>query len=103
MAQGLRMVGNRVRSWAANPLPSPAWSSTLALGRRGISIAPGERERALLEEDPALKHYKSSKDTARRVKRIGDVLVIIVSAGCIYQIYGVTQKRRAERLGQSKS
>eukprot|EP00250_Pteridium_aquilinum_P017566 c23688_g1_i1 orf=533-1819(-) len=46
MAQGLRMVGNRVRSWAANPLPSPAWSSTLALGRRGISIAPGERERA---------------------------------------------------------
>lgn len=37
----------------------------------------------LLAEDPILKKYKSNKDGARRVKRLGDVLTIVVVAGML--------------------
>lgn len=38
----------------------------------------------LLEEDPALKKFKSYKNTVKRVSRIGDVLTILVVAGKTY-------------------
>ncbi|KAI5073189.1 hypothetical protein GOP47_0011202 [Adiantum capillus-veneris] len=98
MAQRLQTVGSHIRLWASSSSPS-----CRACQKRGLHIPPGEREKALLEEDPALKHYKSTKGTAQKVKLFGDVLVIIVSAGCCYQVYDVTKKRRAERLGQTES
>jgi hypothetical protein len=35
----------------------------------------------LLEKDPALSKYHSVKDTVTAIKRFGDVLVILVTAG----------------------
>ncbi|XAR72647.1 Succinate dehydrogenase (ubiquinone) [Bertholletia excelsa] len=54
---------------------------------RGFHIEPGAREKALLAEDPSLKRFKSHKKGVRRIKRIGDVLTIVVVAGCCYEIY----------------
>ncbi|KAJ4962080.1 hypothetical protein NE237_021990 [Protea cynaroides] len=55
--------------------------------RRRLHIEPGAREKALLEEDPALKRFKSHKKGVSRIKRMGDVLTIVVVAGCCYEIY----------------
>ncbi|XP_057950737.1 succinate dehydrogenase subunit 7B, mitochondrial-like [Malania oleifera] len=60
---------------------------SLALSRRGFHIEPGAREKALLEAAPALKRFKSHKKNVWRVKRMGDVLTIVVVAGCCYEIY----------------
>ncbi|ERM99588.1 hypothetical protein AMTR_s00088p00136290 [Amborella trichopoda] len=64
---------------------------------RGFHIEPGPREKVLLEEDPALKRFKSHKKTVWRLKRVGDVLTVVVVAGCCYEIYVRTVKRNAER------
>lgn len=34
-----------------------------------------------MAEDPSLRKYKSHKKTVRRLKRVGDVLTIVVVAG----------------------
>ncbi|KAK4257106.1 hypothetical protein QN277_006738 [Acacia crassicarpa] len=60
---------------------------SLSLSRRGFHVEPGTREKALLAEDPSLKPFKSYKKSVSRVKRIGDVLTVIVVAGCCYEIY----------------
>nr|DAD31033.1 TPA_asm: hypothetical protein HUJ06_009884 [Nelumbo nucifera] len=52
-----------------------------AFARRSMHIEPGAREKALLKEDPALKWFKSHKKSVWRLKRIGDVLTIVVVAG----------------------
>ncbi len=57
------------------------------LSRRGFHIEPGTREKALLAEDSALKPFKSYKKSVKQLKRIGDVLTIVVVAGCCYEIY----------------
>ncbi|XP_010547803.1 PREDICTED: succinate dehydrogenase subunit 7B, mitochondrial-like isoform X2 [Tarenaya hassleriana] len=67
----------------------------LALSRRGFHVEPGPREKALLAEDAALSKFKSHKKGVRRVKRIGDVLTIIVVAGCCYEIYVKTMMKGA--------
>ncbi|KAJ0048545.1 succinate dehydrogenase subunit 7A, mitochondrial [Pistacia vera] len=59
----------------------------VSLSRRRLHVEPGAREKALLAEDPILNRYKSSKDGVRRLKRLGDVLTIVVVAGCCYEIY----------------
>ncbi|KAJ8753510.1 hypothetical protein K2173_022751 [Erythroxylum novogranatense] len=59
----------------------------LSLSRRGFHVEPGQREKALLAEDPALKRFKSHKKSVRTLKRVGDVLTIVVVAGCCYEIY----------------
>ncbi|KAL2935979.1 Succinate dehydrogenase subunit 7B mitochondrial [Bienertia sinuspersici] len=41
----------------------------------------------LLEKDSALSRFKSSNQGVKRIKKIGDVLSIIVVAGCCYEIY----------------
>ncbi|XP_055831262.1 40S ribosomal protein S18-like isoform X3 [Solanum dulcamara] len=60
---------------------------SLMLSRRGIHIEPGAREKALLAADPFLKRFKSHKQSVRILKRVGDVLTIVVVAGCCYEIY----------------
>ncbi|KAI3430003.1 uncharacterized protein J3R85_008514 [Psidium guajava] len=59
----------------------------LALSRRGFHVEPGPREKALLAPDPVLRRFKSHKKGVKRLKRIGDVLTIVVVAGCCYEIY----------------
>ncbi|KAF8399316.1 hypothetical protein HHK36_015181 [Tetracentron sinense] len=51
----------------------------------------------LLEEDPALKRFKSHKKSVWRLKRIGDVLTIVVVAGCCYEIYVKATMREEAR------
>ncbi|XP_074349973.1 succinate dehydrogenase subunit 7A, mitochondrial-like isoform X6 [Apium graveolens] len=48
----------------------------------------------LLAPDPALDRFKSYKKSVKRVKKIGDVLTVVVAAGCCYEIYvrATTQK-----------
>ncbi|OVA16261.1 hypothetical protein BVC80_8971g23 [Macleaya cordata] len=55
--------------------------------RRQYHVELGAREKSLLEEDPALKRFKSHKKSVNRLKRVGDVLTIAVVAGCCYEIY----------------
>ncbi|KAL8091521.1 succinate dehydrogenase subunit 7A, mitochondrial-like isoform X4 [Apium graveolens] len=61
---------------------------------RGIHTEAGAREKALLAPDPALDRFKSYKKSVKRVKKIGDVLTVVVAAGCCYEIYvrATTQK-----------
>ncbi|KAM0943130.1 putative succinate dehydrogenase subunit 7 [Dioscorea sansibarensis] len=67
------------------------------LPRRGYHIDLGAREKALLEEDPALKKFKSYKTTVKRVSRIGDVLTILVVAACSYEFYAVAALKSGQR------
>ncbi|PSR89605.1 Succinate dehydrogenase subunit 7B like [Actinidia chinensis var. chinensis] len=60
---------------------------SLSLSRRGFHIESGPREKALLAEDSSLKRFKSHKKSVWRLKRVGDVLTIVVVAGCCYEIY----------------
>ncbi|TXG50326.1 hypothetical protein EZV62_022850 [Acer yangbiense] len=52
----------------------------LSVSRRGFHVELGAREKALLAEDPALKRYKSTHKSVRLVKRLGDVLTLVVVA-----------------------
>ncbi|KAK6261131.1 hypothetical protein QUC31_006947 [Theobroma cacao] len=54
---------------------------SLAAPSRALHVEPGARERALLAEDPSLRRFKSYKKSVWRVKRIGDVLTVVVVAG----------------------
>ncbi|XP_044476584.1 succinate dehydrogenase subunit 7B, mitochondrial isoform X3 [Mangifera indica] len=58
----------------------------VSLSRRRLHVEPGAREK-LLAEDPILKKFKSNKGGVQRLKRLGDVLTIVVVAGCCYEIY----------------
>ncbi|KAF4347249.1 hypothetical protein CsatB_030451 [Cannabis sativa] len=64
-----------------------ARNDALSLSRRQFHVEPGKRELALLAEDPSLKRFKSHKPNVRRLMRVGDVLTIVVVAGCCYEIY----------------
>ncbi|XP_010254801.1 PREDICTED: succinate dehydrogenase subunit 7B, mitochondrial [Nelumbo nucifera] len=70
---------------------------SFAFSRRQLHIEPGPREKALLEEDPALKRFKSHKKSVWRLKRIGDILTIVVVAGCCYEIYVKAVMREESR------
>ncbi|WCJ25630.1 Succinate dehydrogenase subunit 7B mitochondrial [Euphorbia peplus] len=59
----------------------------LSLSRRAFHVQPGPREQALLAEHPSLKRFKSNKKGIRMVKRVGDLLTIVVVAGCCYEMY----------------
>ncbi|KAK4583474.1 hypothetical protein RGQ29_026273 [Quercus rubra] len=52
----------------------------LSYTRRAYHIEFGAREKALLAEDPALKRFKSHKKSVNAVKRLGDVLTLVVVA-----------------------
>ncbi|KAK6153330.1 hypothetical protein DH2020_012969 [Rehmannia glutinosa] len=74
---------------------------SLMLSRRGFHVEPGAREKALLEEHPSLKRFKSTKKSVRRLKIVGDVLTVVVVAGCCYEIY-VKAVLREEARKQEK-
>ncbi|KAF7124568.1 hypothetical protein RHSIM_Rhsim12G0162300 [Rhododendron simsii] len=57
----------------------------------------------LLAEDPSLKRFKSHKKSVWRLKRIGDVLTIVVVAGCCYEIYVKAVMREEARKQASGS
>ncbi|KQJ90112.1 succinate dehydrogenase subunit 7, mitochondrial [Brachypodium distachyon] len=54
--------------------------------RRGYHVELGAREKALLEEDAALKRFKSYKNSVKKVSKIGNVLTLVVVAACSYEI-----------------
>ncbi|XP_062116330.1 succinate dehydrogenase subunit 7B, mitochondrial-like [Humulus lupulus] len=62
-------------------------NDALSLSRRQFHVEPGKRELALLAEDPSLKRFKSHKTNVKRLTRFGDVLTIVIVAGCCYEIY----------------
>ncbi|KAL2620470.1 hypothetical protein R1flu_000675 [Riccia fluitans] len=68
---------------------------------RRMAGGPGAREKALLEEDPALKEFRSEKNTIQLIKRIGDVLVLAVVTGSVYEIYWRVQARNAAQAEQA--
>ncbi|KNA02973.1 hypothetical protein SOVF_213520, partial [Spinacia oleracea] len=41
----------------------------------------------LLEKDAALNRFKSSTQSVKQIKKVGNVLKIIVVAGCCYEIF----------------
>ncbi|XP_021292401.1 succinate dehydrogenase subunit 7A, mitochondrial-like isoform X2 [Herrania umbratica] len=75
---------------------------SLAAPTRALHVEPGARERALLAEDPSLKRFKSYKKSVWRLKRIADVLTVVVVAGCCYEIY-VKAVMREEARNQAKA
>ncbi|KAJ6799604.1 succinate dehydrogenase subunit 7, mitochondrial-like [Iris pallida] len=62
--------------------------------RRGYHIDLGAREKALLEEDPALKRFKSYKNTVKRVSKVGNALTVLVIAACSYEIVTVAAMKK---------
>ncbi|XLR52546.1 hypothetical protein S83_003218, partial [Arachis hypogaea] len=52
----------------------------LTLSRRQYHIEPGPLEKALLAEDAALKPFKSYKQSVKKLKKIGNILTIVVVA-----------------------
>ncbi|XP_012080126.1 succinate dehydrogenase subunit 7B, mitochondrial isoform X2 [Jatropha curcas] len=76
---------------------------SLSLSRRGFHVEPGVREKALLAEDPVLKRFKSHKKSVWRLKRVGDVLTIVVVAGCCYEIYVKAVMREEARRKEGES
>ncbi|XP_074349972.1 succinate dehydrogenase subunit 7A, mitochondrial-like isoform X5 [Apium graveolens] len=85
-----------------SPLRSHSQKSEDLLGQlsRGIhteewqDCACAPSTKGLLAPDPALDRFKSYKKSVKRVKKIGDVLTVVVAAGCCYEIYvrATTQK-----------
>ncbi|KAL5205510.1 hypothetical protein ABZP36_033719 [Zizania latifolia] len=54
--------------------------------RRGFHVELGAREKALLEEDTALKRFKSYKNNVKQVSKIGNILTGVVLFACGYEI-----------------
>ncbi|XP_052183926.1 succinate dehydrogenase subunit 7B, mitochondrial-like isoform X1 [Diospyros lotus] len=76
---------------------------SICVPRREFHVEPGPREKALLAEDPSLKRFKSHKKNVWRLKRLGDVLTIVVVAGCCYEIYVKAVMREEARKQASGS
>ncbi|XP_027902140.1 succinate dehydrogenase subunit 7B, mitochondrial-like isoform X2 [Vigna unguiculata] len=68
-----------------------------AFPRRRFHVEPGPREKALLAEDSILKPFKSYKKSVKKLKRIGDVLTVVVVAGCCYEIYVRATREEAQK------
>ncbi|KFK27987.1 hypothetical protein AALP_AA8G457000 [Arabis alpina] len=77
-------ISSHLRSSSSS---SQKTGDALSLSRRGFHVEPGTREKALLAEDSALRRFKSHKKGVHRLKKIGDVLTVVVVAGCCYEIY----------------
>ncbi|XP_011071799.1 succinate dehydrogenase subunit 7A, mitochondrial [Sesamum indicum] len=84
-------------------LRSQKADDSLMLSRRGFHVEPGAREKALLAEDPSLKRFKSHKKSLRSLKMVGDVLTIVVVAGCCYEIYVRAVMREEARKEKSSA
>ncbi|XP_039043831.1 succinate dehydrogenase subunit 7A, mitochondrial-like [Hibiscus syriacus] len=82
--------------------PYQKTEGSMALPSRAFHVELGDREKALLAEDPLLRRFKSYKKSVWRLKRIGDVLTIVVVAGCCYEIY-VKASLREEARNNAKA
>ncbi|CAB4280841.1 unnamed protein product [Prunus armeniaca] len=78
-------------------------NDSLSQSRRQFHVEPGPREKALLAEDPSLKRFKSHKKGVARIKRLGDVLTVVVVASCCYEIYvrAVMREEARKQAGAS--
>lgn len=94
-ASGLKVLARRLTGGVSR-LPAAA---TQQVRRMSTELRP--REQKLLEEDPALKNFKSEKGKVEFIKRLGDVLVIAVVAGSVYEIYYRVMARRAAQAEKS--
>ncbi|MBA0593813.1 hypothetical protein Gorai_010744 [Gossypium raimondii] len=55
--------------------------ASMAVPTRAFHVELGDREKALLAKDPSLSRFKSYKKSVSTLKRIGDVLTVVVVAG----------------------
>ncbi|KAF0915381.1 hypothetical protein E2562_035940 [Oryza meyeriana var. granulata] len=86
-----------LRSCLRSPqLQAPAPLSHLQ-PRRGFHVDLGAREKALLEEDVALKRFKSYKNSVKQVSKAGNVLTGVVLCACAYEIYTRALRSRRPR------
>ncbi|TVU09436.1 hypothetical protein EJB05_42908 [Eragrostis curvula] len=76
----LSSLRSRLRS-PAPPSPHPRLQPS-----RCYHVELGAREKALLEEDVALKRFKSYKNSVKQVSKIGNVLTLAVAVACTYEI-----------------
>ncbi|KAF8657613.1 hypothetical protein HU200_059760 [Digitaria exilis] len=76
MAQPTFLSSLRSRLRPAPPTPHHRLQPS-----RGYHVELGAREKALLEEDVALKRFKSYKNSVKKVSKIGNVLTLAVVVG----------------------
>ncbi|TYH41528.1 hypothetical protein ES332_D12G323100v1 [Gossypium tomentosum] len=76
--------------------------ASMAVPTRAFHVELGDREKALLAKDPSLSRFKSYKKSVSTLKRIGDVLTVVVGAGCCYEIY-VKAVMREEARNKAKA
>ncbi|KAJ4804132.1 succinate dehydrogenase subunit [Rhynchospora pubera] len=65
---------------------SSSSSSLPHISRRNYHVELAAREKALLEEDPALKKFRSYKKGVKLTSKIGTVLTGVAVAACSYQL-----------------
>ena len=56
----------------------------------------------LLAEDPALKRFKSHKKSVNAVKRMGDVLTLVVVAGKRFKILSIFEEYMVDMKSNAK-
>ncbi|XP_022135509.1 succinate dehydrogenase subunit 7B, mitochondrial-like [Momordica charantia] len=91
------------RTTLASHFRSQSQADPSSLSRRGFHVEPGTREKALLAEDPSLRRFRSHKKGVSRIKRMGDILTIVVVAGCCYEIYVKATMREEARQAKTAS
>uniref|UniRef100_A0A0E0M3S6 Succinate dehydrogenase subunit 7, mitochondrial n=1 Tax=Oryza punctata TaxID=4537 RepID=A0A0E0M3S6_ORYPU len=75
-----------LRSRLRSPQPQLPALPHLRPPCRGFHVELGAREKALLEEDTALRRFKSYKNKVKYVSRSGNALTAIVLTACAYEI-----------------
>ena len=75
-----------LRSRLRSPQPQAPALPHLQAPRRGVHVELGAREKALLEEDTALKRFKSYKNSVKQVSKVGNILTGVVLFACAYEI-----------------
>ncbi|CAN6210606.1 unnamed protein product, partial [Urochloa humidicola] len=90
MAQPTLLSSLRSRLRTAPPPPPPHHRLQPS---RGYHVELGAREKALLEEDVALKRFKSYKNSVKQVSKIGNVLTLAVVLACSYELVVATSTK----------
>ncbi|GJN34099.1 hypothetical protein PR202_gb22738 [Eleusine coracana subsp. coracana] len=96
----LSSLRSRLRS------PAPPSPHSRHQPSRGYHVELGAREKALLEEDVALKRFKSYKNSVKQVSKVGNVLTLVVAvafacgssamAASLFQMAGTARFRCAD-------
>ncbi|CAI0398889.1 unnamed protein product [Linum tenue] len=75
----------------------------LSVPHRGFHVELGQREKALLADDPAIRRFKSHKSGVSKINKIGDFLTVVVVVGCCYEIYVKATMREESRKQAGES